>query len=187
MMESDPDATLLAAVAARDQRALRILMGRHMERAIRVAERIVHNAADADEIGQEAFFRVWNRASSYDPKIARFTTWFYRIVVNLALDRRRHPGSDPLEDAADVRSGEPDAVDVLIEEEERKMVANALVALSARQRAAIALFHMEGLSARDAASAMSLSDKAFESLLTRARLTLKQQIAVLQQVRRRGT
>jgi RNA polymerase sigma-70 factor, ECF subfamily len=185
MIESDSDAALMAAVTARDQQAFRILMGRHMERAIRVAERVIHNAADADEIGQEAFIRVWIRASSYDPNIARFTTWLYRIVVNIAFDRKRRPASDPIEDAADVRSSEPDPVQIIIAQEERKMLANALAALSARQRAAIALFHMEGLSAREAASVMKLSDKAFESLLTRARLTLRQQVDRLQQERRR--
>jgi RNA polymerase sigma-70 factor, ECF subfamily len=188
MTEGDPDEALMASVAAGDQRALRVLLGRHMQRAIRLAERVTRNAADAEEIGQEAFMRVWTHASSFDPKIARFTTWLYRVVVNLAVDRKqrpRRPAVSPMEAAADVSSSEADPVQSLIAQEEQKMVDIALAALSERQRAAIALFHMEGLSVKEAASVMNLSEKALESLLTRARLTLRQQVENLQQERRR--
>ncbi|WP_445492501.1 sigma factor [Rhodopseudomonas sp. RCAM05734] len=56
-MENETDEALMLAVAARQQQAFRILMGRYMPRAIRVAQRVVRNAAEADEIGQEAFLR----------------------------------------------------------------------------------------------------------------------------------
>jgi RNA polymerase sigma-70 factor (ECF subfamily) len=187
MTEGDSDEALMAAVAVRDQRALRILMGRHMRRAIRIAERVTRNAADADEIGQEAFMRVWTHAPSYDPKVARFTTWLYRVVINLAVDRKRRPAIGPIEAAAGVSSSDPDPIQIVIADEEQQLVADALAALSERQRAAIALFHMEGVSGREAASAMNVSEKAFESLLIRARFTLRQEVEKLQRERRRRT
>ncbi|HEY6254686.1 MAG TPA: RNA polymerase sigma factor [Xanthobacteraceae bacterium] len=187
MTEGDSDEALMAAVAVRDQRALRVLMGRHMQRAIRMAERVTRNAADADEIGQEAFIRVWTHAPSYDPKIARFTTWLYRIIINLAVDRNRRPTNSPIETVAGVSSNDPDPVQIVIAQEEQQLIADALAALSERQRAAIALFHMEGVSGREAASVMNVSEKAFESLLTRARFTLRQAVEKIQQERRRRT
>ena len=83
MSEDLSDEALMVAVAARQQQAFRILMGRHMPRAIRVAQRVVRDSAEADDIGQDAFLRVWSHAASFDPDIARFTTWLYRIVLNL--------------------------------------------------------------------------------------------------------
>ena len=79
-----------------------ITSARHMPRAIRLAQRIVRDPAEADDIGQEAFLRVWNKASSFDPKMARFTTWLYRIVLNLSFDRTRKPRLSPLDEAAEV-------------------------------------------------------------------------------------
>jgi RNA polymerase sigma-70 factor (ECF subfamily) len=74
LVESETDEALMALVAAPDQRAIRALMDRHMPRVIGLAERVVGGNAEADDIGQEAFLRVWNHASSYAPESARFTT-----------------------------------------------------------------------------------------------------------------
>jgi len=185
-MADDSDEALMAAVAAGRQQAFRVLMTRHMPRAIRVAQRVVRNAAEADDIGQEAFLRVWSKASSFDPSIARFTTWLYRIVLNLAFDRTRRAAHAPIEDAAEVASDEPAAIETLIADQQRRMLDAAMAELSDRQRGAIALFHMEGLSGEDAARAMNLSAKAFESLLGRARATLKKEVEKRQQDRRRA-
>jgi len=180
MMEERSDEALMAAVSARQQRAFRILMGRHMQRAIRVAQRIVRDAGEADDIGQEAFLRVWSRANSFDPDIARFTTWLYRIVLNLAFDRSRRQPMAPIDEAVDVHTNGPGPVELLIADEERRILEQAMAGLSERQRGAIALFHMEGLSGEESAHAMNLSAKAFESLLGRARATLKENVQKIQ-------
>lgn len=169
----ETDETLVAQAAAGDQRAFRILVERHMGRAIRVAQRVVGVAADADDIAQEAFLRVWTKATTFDPTRAKFSTWLYRIVLNLALDQRRRPTAEALDEADEIPSGEPGALALLAAAEEQRAMEAAIAALPPRQRAAIALFHMEGLSGRDAAHAMDLSEKAFESLLTRARAAVK--------------
>jgi RNA polymerase sigma-70 factor (ECF subfamily) len=184
MMEDLSDEVLMTAVSARQQRAFRILMGRHMQRAIRVAQRVVRDAAEADDIGQDAFLRVLNHAASFDPGVARFTTWLYRIVLNLAFDRIRRRPLLPIEEASEVRSGDPEPVERLIADEERRALEQAMAGLSERQRGAIALFHMEGLSGEEAAKAMDLSAKTFESLLARARAALRDQVEKIQNSRR---
>src|SRR5712664_4247964 len=170
MMEELSDEKLMAAVSARQQQAFRILMGRHMRRAVRVAQRVVRDSAEADDIGQDAFLRVWSHAASFDPNVAQFTTWLYRIVLNLAFDRARRRPVVPVE--------------CLIADEERRALEQAMANLSERQRGAIALFHMEGLSGEESAKAMNLSAKAFESLLARARATLREHVQKIQNTRR---
>jgi RNA polymerase sigma-70 factor, ECF subfamily len=177
MPQEESDEMLMAAMASGDQRSLRILMDRHMTSVIRLSERILMSRSEADDIAQEAFFRVWRNAARFDPNRASFKTWLYRIVVNLAIDRKRRPVPAPIEAAADQPCGAPDALATVIEAERQRDMKAALAALPENQRMAIALFHFEGLSARDGAAAMSLSAKAFESLLIRARRALKQQIA----------
>jgi RNA polymerase sigma-70 factor (ECF subfamily) len=176
MAGDESDESLMALVAQGDQRAFRILMGRHMGLAIRVAQRVVCDVAEADDVGQDAFLRVWSRAASFDPRVARFTTWLYRVVLNLSLDRVRKPAHASIDEAAEVRSSDPEPVTLMIEDEQRRMIAAAMATLPERQRAAIALFHMEGLSGREAAQAMNVTEKALESLLVRGRAAIKQYV-----------
>ncbi len=184
IMQDLSDEALMVAVSARQQQAFRILVGRHMQRAVRVAQRVVRDSAEADDIGQDAFLRVWSHAASFDPDVARFTTWLYRIVLNLAFDRGRRRPLMPIEEAIDVRATDPEPVERLIADEERRALEQAMANLSERQRGAIALFHMEGLSGEESAKAMNLSAKAFESLLARARATLREHVQKIQNTRR---
>ncbi len=179
MTEDLSDEALMGAVAAREQNAFRILMGRHIRLALRVAQR-VRDAAEADDICQEAFLRVWTHAPSFDPRVGKFTTWLYRIVLNLAFDRARQRPIGPLDEANELRDGEPQPIERLIEDEERRLLDQAMAGLSERQRGAIALFHMEGLSGEEAAKAINLGAKAFESLLGRARAALKANVEKIQ-------
>jgi RNA polymerase sigma-70 factor (ECF subfamily) len=176
MSEGDNDEDLMRRVATSDNRAFRVLMARHIGRVIRVAQTTVGSAAEADDIAQEAFIRVWKNAVSFDPMQGRFTTWLHRIVMNLAIDRLRKPRGEALESAGDVATDEPGALGMLIAREEQRSMAEALAALPERQRAAIALFYFEGLSGRESAQALDIGEKAFESLLLRARAALKQRV-----------
>ena len=176
MVEGDSDEELMALVAAGDNAAFRRLMARHIGRAIRVAETVVRGSAEADDIAQEAFIRIWRNASAFDPKVARFTTWMHRIVVNLSIDRKRRNGSGHAPLPEDLPDAGESALDGLLAAEQQDTVQCALNELPDRQRAAIALFHFEGLSGRDSALAMNLSESAFESLLTRARSALRQRV-----------
>jgi RNA polymerase sigma-70 factor (ECF subfamily) len=166
-------------VASGDQRALRLLMDRHMKATIRLAERTLGHTADADEVAQEAFIRVWRHADRYDGGRAQFTTWLYRIVLNLCLDRRRRRTTLPIELVLDVASKEPAADDLIIGNERRRLAEEALANLPVRQRAAIALFYAEGLSGREGAAALEVSEKSFESLLSRARSACRAYVAAL--------
>jgi RNA polymerase sigma-70 factor (ECF subfamily) len=165
MQAGDADEALMIQVALADHRAFRILMARHMVRTIRIADAVLASSTDSDDVAQEAFVRVWRGASSFDPTVARFTTWLYRIVVNLAIDRARRPRAEPIENAEHIATDEPSALANIIAKEDASTITECISQLPDRQRAALALFHFEGLSGRDAAEAMEMTEKAFESLL----------------------
>jgi RNA polymerase sigma-70 factor (ECF subfamily) len=170
------DEQLMAWVVEGDRRSFDVLVDRHLERALRTAGRIVGNHADAEEIAQEAMLRVWTRARSWQPRRAKFTTWLYQIVVNLAFDLRRRPSAEPLEVVGDPVDPSPLESAALEDLDRQRAVADAIRQLPARQRAALTLCYYEGLSGEEAASALSTSLKGVEGLLLRARRFLKKRL-----------
>lgn len=176
-MPAATDDLLMERVAAGDARAFDVLAQRHMRRAIAVAQGIMGSSHDADEIVQEAFMRVWLHADRWVPGKARFSTWLYRIVVNLCLDRRRKMRWLPIEAAGDPPDVDtPSAIETLAKDEHRKLVATVLGDIPPRQRVAITLFYFEGLAGREAAEIMGLKLSAFEQLLLRARRAVKERL-----------
>lgn len=180
------DAVWAARLAARDPAALREMIARHAGALHRVAYRMTGDTHEAEDIVQEAVLRLWDQAPTIAARhpvgsqaagTLRLGGWLQRVVTNLAIDRLRRtrrlsPGEVP--DSAD----EAPLADVLIEAGERDTQARALVlALPDRQRAAIVLTYFEELPNADAAAAMDMNIKAFESLLHRARAALRQAFA----------
>jgi RNA polymerase sigma-70 factor, ECF subfamily len=172
------DADLMTWSAAGDQRAFDEIVTRHGPFALRVARRLIPDAAVAEDVVQEAMIRAWSQARHFDPSRARFTTWLYRIVANLCIDHRRRvqPAQMPEEfDAVDPAVG---ADEMLETDETRTALARALRELPARQRAAMTLVYDEGMSGAEAARVLGLSAKAVERLLARARSYLRERLTV---------
>lgn len=178
MTAQSSDEALMLAVAEGDGKALRYLMDRYMGRSIKLAERV--GAWDGEEVAQEAFVRVWKHADRFDARRAKFTTWLYRIVVNLALDRPRRKHAS-IDDVPEVASREPGAEENMLAAQRQRLADMALATLPERQRAAIALFYLDGLSGREAATVLEVSEKAFESLLSRGKAACRAFIAAAQQ------
>ena len=85
-------------------------MHRHLGRAGAIAGRMLGSAAEAEEVVQEAFLRVWQKAPSWKPDGgARFSTWLVRVLVNLCIDRRRRARYVPLEEAPEMTDPAPGA------------------------------------------------------------------------------
>ena len=165
-----------------DRVAFGELVRRHLDRAVAVAQRVTGSRGDAEEIAQEAFLRVWTkaprwRAADGEFRAAHFTTWLYRVVVNLGIDRRRRPVLSALEAAGDPADPAESALHTMEKAQLANRVAAAVATLPDRQRAALALCFYEGLSNREAADILALSPGAVESLLVRARRTLREALA----------
>jgi RNA polymerase sigma-70 factor (ECF subfamily) len=174
-IEDVPDETLVAALARGDQRALAQLVQRHGGWAARFAERMTGSPQVAEEVVQNAFLRLWNSAERWEGR-SRFTTWFYRVLHNLAVDelRRRRSGHEELDEALEDPAATPPQ---LLEQERRAArVRAALERLPERQRAALVLRHYEGCSQGEAAQILGISEGALESLLSRGRATLREQL-----------
>lgn len=175
-MQDASDEELVVLIGGGDRRAYHVLVERHGRRVLAVARRMMRNLAEAEEVSQEAFLRVWQKAGEWQPRGAKFTTWLYRVVVNLCLDRKRKPSFAPIEAAGDPADERPSAETQLARSERDRLVQAALQALPERQRAALALSYYEGLSNAEAAAALELSVSALESLLVRARRALRQEL-----------
>jgi RNA polymerase sigma-70 factor (ECF subfamily) len=171
-MDGESDEALMLRIARGDERAFRALAPRYAARAASLARHISGSEADAEDIVQEALLRVWINAPRWRPEAA-FRTWFYRIVFNLALNRKRRAPFAPLEAAGDPADPAIRADAALLRAEEDRRIANAIAALPARQRSAIALTYNDELSNAEAASVLGTSVSAFETLLVRARRTLR--------------
>jgi len=163
------DATLLAWAAKGDRPAFNQLAARHLPQLYRVALRITGQPAEAEEVAQEAMLRLWQHAARFDPEQARLSTWLHRIATNLAIDRARRPRAAPLQEAGILPDPAPGPEAALQERQRRGRLATALEELPPRQRAALALSYDQGLSGAEAAAALSVSTRALEGLLRRAR------------------
>ncbi len=164
-----PDETLLAWAAEGDRLAFDQLSLRHLPRLYQLAHRITGDGAAAEDVAQEAMLRVWQAAASFDPARARFTTWLHRIAANLAIDRTRQAGrlAPPPQDTLPAPG--PDPEEQAAARQQRDRIAAALREMPTRQRAALALFYGQEMDGAEAAAALSVSTRALEGLLRRAR------------------
>jgi RNA polymerase sigma-70 factor (ECF subfamily) len=168
----DSDEALMARVARGDERAFQVLARRHLPAMLGLARRILRNAADAEDVAQEALMRVWTHAPRWQP-LALFRTWLSRVVVNLCLDRKRRAPWVELEAAGDIVDPSPGAAEKAETDERARMVAGAIDKLPARQRSAIMLTYGEGMSNAEVAEILDTSVSAVETLLVRGKQNLR--------------
>lgn len=170
---ADDDDRLLMGIAAGEKAAFAQLMERHLSRVFSLALRVTGSRADAEDAAQEAFTRVWRKAESWRPGEAKFSTWLYRVTMNLCIDARRKPRAEQLDPDLPVIDPAPGAEAVLLAHEQDARVRAAMAALPERQREAMTLCYTLGLSNAEAAVTMEISVKAYESLLVRAKRDIR--------------
>jgi RNA polymerase sigma-70 factor (ECF subfamily) len=173
----DGDAELLRAIAGGDRAAFDRLSRRHLDRAYGVALRMTGSRADAEDVVQDVFLRLWLKPESWRPGQAQFSTWLYRVVVNRCLDLKRRPRGTDLDSVEEPQDPDANAEDSLLDAERNRALDGAVNQLPERQRAAIVLTYTAGLRNAEAASAMDISVKAFEALLVRAKRELRDLLA----------
>jgi RNA polymerase sigma-70 factor, ECF subfamily len=171
------DAQLLSLLQGGSRAAFAALVQRHTERFYALAYRYLQSRHAAEDVVQDAFLKLWENPGRWRAERgAQFTTWFHRVVVNLCLDRQKRRWPLPLGDApppADPRERQDAAV---MRAQEQELLEREIAALPERQRTALNLCFDESLSNQQAAELMGLSLKALQSLLMRAKTTLKQRM-----------
>ncbi|MBF7731076.1 sigma-70 family RNA polymerase sigma factor [Pseudomonas sp. N040] len=161
-----------------DQQAFALLVERHLPRAYAIAHRVVGQRADAEDVAQEAFTRVWTQARAWQPRRGSFAAWLGRILVNASLDHaRRQTARRQVGDADSLLAELPDpAADLSTAHSLTRQAAaidRAVQRLPEQQRMAVVLCYFEEHSNPQAAALMGLHVKALEGLLVRARKQLR--------------
>lgn len=173
------DDALLVLFANGEQDAARDLTRRLAPRAFGVAYRVLGDRAEAEDAAQEAMMRLWRMAPDWQPGTAKVSTWLYRVTLNLCLDikRRRRGGMARLDDVAEPSDPGASATERLQQAERADALQSALNTLPDRQRQAVVLRHLEGLSNPEIAEAMDISTEAVESLTARGKRALSRALA----------
>lgn len=166
------DGALMTRVAAGDPEAFTQLVARHTPMVHAIACRMLGDRAEAEDVVQETFVKLWVGARGWTAAGGGLGAWLRRISTNACLDRLRRPRLVSDENVPE-RADEAPQADLVIDGERRRAaVAASIHALPDRQRAAIVLTYYEGASNAEAASILGIGVKALESLLVRARQAL---------------
>ena len=174
--QTDEDSALVERARAGDARAFDLLVRKYQHRVLGLIGRMVSDWSEAQDVAQEVFVRAWAKSPEWQAGTARLTTWLHTVALNLCRDRLRRVRPDPLEDV-------PEPVDPSLSAEDRvggreigHHIDQALAGLPERQREAIVLSHYQALDNPAVAQVLNLSVPAVESLLARARRTLRRQL-----------
>jgi RNA polymerase sigma-70 factor, ECF subfamily len=182
----DPDVRLMLRVRDDDAGAFEELVERYQHRLVAVMNHLVGNAAEAEDLAQEVFLRVYRARKKYRPR-SKFSTWVFTIANNLALNnlrfRQRKPvvplppqdsgplGPRPAEHLVPDRGSGP--MQRIQRQELAAVIRQALDGLNERQRMAVVLNKFEDMNYAEIAEVMGLTTKAVKSLLSRARMNLR--------------
>ena len=171
--QADTDEALMHRVCAGERRAYQMLVDRHASRFLAQAYRVMGNQAAAEDMVQEAFIKLWTNPSAFNAEKSRFSTWFYRVVLNRCLDEKRKKTPQQLPEHYDSEDSTKKSDEQLSQAQTMQRLHTALETLKENQATAIRLCYLEGLSNAEAADVMNMKVKALESLLVRARAKLR--------------
>ena len=168
----DPDRALVEGLRRGEREALRATYERHGARVYRLSLRLLGSGPDAEDLTQEVFLKLFERAALFDGR-SRFTTWIHRLTVNACLHklekeglRRARPLPEEDRAPADPGGGPEDALE---RGDERRALADLLARLAPEQRAVLVLRELEGLSYREIAAVLAIPEGTVMSRLSRAR------------------
>lgn len=166
--------TLLGKIAKGDNKAFEQLLAKALPRVQAIAWRIVKSQAEAEDIAQETFLRLWTQAPTLGD--VPVEPWLYRVASNLAIDRYRRKKPELMDVLPEHADGAADAEERLRGAQLSSEVDAAIAQLPERQRLAVILVHFEQVSQKVAAETLGISVDALESLLARARRSLKEML-----------
>jgi RNA polymerase sigma-70 factor, ECF subfamily len=184
------DAAVVAQVLAGDRDAFRVLVDRHSRSIFRVVYRMTGNQQDAEELVQETFLRAYKSLERFELR-ANFSTWVYRIAVNRTLDflntrktQMQNKDSYQIVDNPDAEAGNqiqlpasgPGPDRLLLSVEMKSKIAGALGLLTAAERVAFTMRHMEGRSIEEISQVLDLKVSAAKNSVFRAVQKLRQQL-----------
>ncbi|BCU79782.1 sigma-70 family RNA polymerase sigma factor [Luteolibacter sp. LG18] len=180
--EESLDAVLMARAGNGDHAAFRQIVERHQHAVVGTVAKMLGDPAEAEDIAQQVFLRLWRHAKRYRPE-AKFTTYLFTIARNLVFNesrrrgRRKEVSVEEREDSANFHlpaptEREPDSA--LLQGELQAAVDKAIQSLPEAQRVAVILRRYEQMPYEEIAKVLELTVPAIKSLLFRARTTLRE-------------
>jgi RNA polymerase sigma-70 factor (ECF subfamily) len=173
-LSGDGDAALTERMRRDDVEAYRTLVERHIDRAYGLALRILGNAADADDVTQDAFVKAWIHRHNWQAGRAKFSTWLYRVIVNRCIDLKRAPKGLWIEDVPEPADDGEDAGEALHRRQIYGRLDDALEKLPGQQKIVLILSYHEELGNAEIAELLGTTVSAVESLLKRGRRRLRE-------------
>lgn len=164
---------LMQRIAVEDREAFQTFLMRHLAGVVQFASRYCESRADAEDLAQDTFLRVWQKADRWREQGVSPLSWVYRITYNLCIDafrRRRH--DLPLTEQTAQADPAADQTELIVAEQLLRVIGG----LPERQATALMLCAGHGMTNKEAAGVMGVSVEALESLLSRGRRTLRQQL-----------
>ena len=170
----DDRARILAAARSGDLAAFEQIIRQYERLVLVTALRMLGNLADAQDASQEVFLRLYRNLGKVESNAA-FTSWLYRVTVNVCHDlRRKRPAADvPIEDAASARAAQADPQQATMETERRKALDLGLKHLSEKERAALVLRDLEGMPTGEVARVLGSSQATVRSQIAKARVKMR--------------
>jgi len=171
------DEALLVLYANGDPGAARVLTMRLTPKVLAHAYRMLGERSEAEDIAQEALIRLWKQAPEWRQGEAKVTTWLYRVVANLCTDRLRKARGVALDAVPEPEDESASATEQLQQKSRLDALQAGLNTLPDRQKQAVILRHIEGLSNPDIAEIMEIGVEAVESLTARGKRALAKALA----------
>ena len=171
------DAELLARFAKGDRAAAQVLTARLAPVVYTQAFRMLGDRAEAEDITQDSLLRLWHAAPDWQAGQAKVTTWLYRVTSNLCIDKMRKSNRQSSDAVPEMPDDGPDMERRLQDRARAQALRAALSDLPDRQKQAMVLRHLEGLSNPDVAQIMQISVEAVESLMSRGKRSLADALA----------
>lgn len=180
-LEQQADEELMVLIKSHNHDAFSALVTRHSDRFYALSYRTLFNQSDAEDIVQESFLKLWRKPELWkEKKNSKFTTWFYRIIVNACYDLNKKKSSQETSLEADdyEQLAEKSAECEDLSHQQLSAIEIALKNLPDRQRMVLNLCFYEGLSNAEAADVMEIRIKALQSLIMRGKAALKTQFNI---------
>ena len=168
---------LLRRFAAGDRHAATELAQVFLPMCLRYARRMLGDPVEAEDVAQEAMIRLWRVAPEWRSGEAKVSTWLYRVTANLCVDRMRRKPAQTFDEISEPEDPSQTVLDRMQDQTRMDALQIALLSLPDRQRQAVVLRHIEGLSNPEIASIMDISARAVESLTARGKSALTQKMA----------
>ncbi|WP_058314648.1 RNA polymerase sigma factor [Cognatishimia activa] len=171
------DEALLVLYANGDPEAARALTLRLTPKVMGHAYRMLGERSEAEDVAQEALIRLWKLAPDWRQGEAKITTWLYRVVANLCTDRLRKTKGVDLDAIPEPEDEAASAVEQIQHKSRLDALQAGLNTLPERQKQAVILRHIEGLSNPEIAEIMEVGVEAVESLTARGKRALANALA----------